>query len=71
MCVFVYVYIYIYIYVYITGCANSTATRHRVVIPAKWNWGTTTGVTTLRRVAPPHTWGREWVIVIIIIIIIT
>ena len=29
------------------GCANQTATGHRVVIPTEWNWGMTTGMTTL------------------------
>ena len=36
----------------IIGHANQTATRHRVVIPTKWNWGMTTVMTTLWRVAP-------------------
>ena len=39
----------------IIGYANWTATRHRVVTPAKWNWSMTTGMTALWRVAPPKT----------------
>ena len=35
------------------------ATRHRVVIPTKWSWGMTIGMTTLWRVAPPKTAPRN------------
>ena len=41
-----------------TGYANQTATRHRVVIPTKWNWGMTTGTTTPWRVAPPKRYPK-------------
>ena len=37
----------------IIGYANQTATRHRAVIPTKWSWAMTTGMTSPWRVAPP------------------
>ena len=34
------------------------ATRYRAVIPAQWNWGMTTGMTTLWRVSPPERYPK-------------
>ena len=36
----------------IVGYANQMAARHTAVIPTKWSWGVTTGMTTLWREAP-------------------
>ena len=47
----VYVYMYIYIYTHFSLYIH-TYHIHRV-IPAPWSWGATTGMTNLRRVAPP------------------
>ena len=52
----------------IIGYANWTATRHGVVIPAKWNWGMTSGMTTLG--SPQNSTLRPNIVYIIVYIYI-